>query len=63
MKIAIFVDQFPVRSQTFVLNQITGLIDLGVDVQIIALHKGNQASFGRRELTEYQLPSRCIYFK
>ncbi|MFT7008482.1 MAG: colanic acid/amylovoran biosynthesis glycosyltransferase [Colwellia sp.] len=63
MKIAIFVDQFPVRSQTFVLNQITGLIDLGVDVQIIALHKGNQALFDRSELSKYQLPSRCIYLE
>jgi len=37
MKIAIFTDKFPKLSETFILSQITGLIDLGIDVEICAL--------------------------
>ncbi len=36
MKIAFFVEKFPTLSETFVLNQITGLIDRGHDVDIYA---------------------------
>ena len=36
VKIAIMVDRFPVISETFILNQITGLLDLGHDVHVIA---------------------------
>lgn len=36
MKIAYVVDRFPVLSETFVLNQITGLLDSGHDVDIYA---------------------------
>jgi colanic acid/amylovoran biosynthesis glycosyltransferase len=61
MKVAIFVDQFPVRSQTFVLNQITGLIDLGHEVQIIALQKGNVVLLESKSLKAYHLEQRCIY--
>ena len=41
MKIAIFVTYFPILSETFVLNQITGLIDRGHDVDIYANQPGN----------------------
>ncbi|GHE80585.1 glycosyltransferase [Thalassotalea profundi] len=41
MKVAFFLSKFPVSSETFVLNQINGLISLGVDVNIWALNKGN----------------------
>jgi len=61
MKIAVFVDQFPIRSQTFVLNQITGLIDLGVDVDIIALNQGNLQLVNTEELRKYQLVQRCHF--
>lgn len=36
MKIAFIVDSFPSLSETFILNQITGLIDLGHQVEIFA---------------------------
>ncbi|KRM21201.1 glycosyltransferase [Latilactobacillus graminis] len=36
MKILFVVSSFPKLSETFILNQITGLIDLGVDVEILA---------------------------
>ena len=34
MKIAFIVDRFPVLSETFVINQITGLIERGHEVHI-----------------------------
>ena len=37
MKIAFIVGEFPALSETFILNQITGLIDLGNKVEIFAL--------------------------
>jgi colanic acid/amylovoran biosynthesis glycosyltransferase len=36
MKIAFFMNVFPLLSETFILNQITGLIDLGYQVDIYA---------------------------
>ncbi len=36
MKIAFIINNFPVLSATFILNQMTGLLDLGHDVQIFA---------------------------
>lgn len=35
MKVAVFASKFPLLSETFVINQIVGLIDNGVDVDII----------------------------
>ena len=72
MKLGIFVDHFPVPSQTFVLNQVTGLIDLGVDVTVVALNppaKGaNHSAKGSAciwedygHLEAYRLQSRTIY--
>jgi len=61
MKVAIVVDQFPIRSQTFVLNQITGLIDLGIEVDIIALRPGQLSLFEQGDYLSYQLQQRCIY--
>ncbi len=40
LRIAFFLYEFPVVSETFVLNQITGLLDLGHDVTIWAERSG-----------------------
>ena len=40
MKIAFIVPQFPLLSETFILNQITGLIDRGCKVDIYADMRG-----------------------
>ncbi|WP_152084835.1 glycosyltransferase [Pseudoalteromonas sp. A25] len=61
MKIAIFVDVFPIASQTFVLNQITTLIDLGVDVEILALYPGDQIVLSQPSLAPYQLQRNVTY--
>lgn len=41
MKVSFFLLKFPLSSETFVLNQITAFIDMGFDVEIIALQKGD----------------------
>lgn len=41
MKVAFLVNRFPVVSETFVLRQITGLLDAGVDVDILCAERGD----------------------
>ena len=41
MRIAFLVDKFPTLSETFILNQITGLIDRGYEVDIYCDRGGN----------------------
>ena len=67
MKIAFFVGRFPVLSETFVLNQITSLIERGHDVSIFAEQDGGEASthpdvdrFGLRNRVRYErMPDRA----
>lgn len=49
MRIAFAVTEFPLLSETFVLNQITGLLDLGHEVEVQAIHRGDSSLLeGRR---------------
>ena len=41
MKVSFFLLKFPLSSETFVLNQIVAFINMGYEVEIIALHKGD----------------------
>ena len=41
MKVGFFLLKFPLSSETFVLNQITAFIDMGFEVEILALQKGD----------------------
>ena len=52
LKVAMFVSSFPVLTETFILRQITGLLDLGHDVRIFADTRGD--SF-------HPLPDRTTY--
>jgi colanic acid/amylovoran biosynthesis glycosyltransferase len=62
MKIAFLVGNFPAISETFILNQITGLIDAGHQVDIFA--KGPPAvSMAHAEVEHYRLMERTRYFK
>lgn len=60
MKIAFIVGEFPVLSQTFVLNQITGLIDRGHEVDIFAGKPGND-TIVHEEVKKYNLLERTYY--
>lgn len=47
MKVGFFLLKFPLSSETFVLNQITAFIDMGFEVEIVALQKGEYAKHPR----------------
>ncbi len=60
MRIAYFVNDFPVVSQIFILNQITGMIDSGEDVQIFAF-RNNQLDTIHEVIYEYELLDKVQY--
>ncbi|MBM4065603.1 MAG: colanic acid biosynthesis glycosyltransferase WcaL [Planctomycetes bacterium] len=62
MKIAFFLNRFPMLSQTFVLNQITGLIDRGHEVDIYAIRPENNTKM-HADVTQYNLLNRTHYFR
>ncbi|GGL58756.1 glycosyltransferase [Sporolactobacillus putidus] len=61
MNILFFVGEFPKLSQTFILNQITGLIDAGHDVKILA-KKGETGGRLHDDVTRYRLMDRVVYY-
>ncbi|MGF1492437.1 MAG: glycosyltransferase [Microcoleaceae cyanobacterium] len=61
MKIAFIVGHFPQLSETFILNQITGLIDRGHQVDIYASALGNTDKT-HQVITDYDLMQRTYYF-
>jgi colanic acid/amylovoran biosynthesis glycosyltransferase len=60
MRIAVAVGIFPTVSETFVLNQVTGLIDRGHDVRIFAARAGRPAAV-HDEIIRYKLMDRARY--
>jgi len=60
MRIAFIVDAFPVLTETFVLNQITGLMDLGHDVEIFAGVRAIKEMYPP-EVEKYGLLKRTYY--
>lgn len=60
MKIAIVVGPFPVVSQTFILNQIVGLIDRGHEVDVFASHPNNLSKV-HSDVYSYNLFDRIFY--
>jgi colanic acid/amylovoran biosynthesis glycosyltransferase len=57
MKIAFFVTTFPLISETFILNQIAGLIDRGHEVDVFANEIGRENGF-HREYLKYRMAER-----
>ncbi len=60
MKIAVIVEAFPALSQTFILNQITGLIDRGHEVYIYA-EMSDPMQKMHSDIEKYQLLERTYY--
>lgn len=54
MRIAFLVDTFPVISETFIVNQIVGLINRGHDIHIYAKNRGNMSKY-HTDITKYNL--------
>lgn len=63
MKIAFIVNEFPALTETFILNQVTGLLDAGHDVQIYA-HSVNKESGVHPAIQSYSLMDRvhCLAY-
>ncbi|MHA2040028.1 MAG: colanic acid biosynthesis glycosyltransferase WcaL, partial [Promethearchaeota archaeon] len=61
MKVAFIVTEFPALSETFILNQLTGLMDLGHDVEIFAATKFYQEKV-HSDVNRYGLLERTHYF-
>jgi colanic acid/amylovoran biosynthesis glycosyltransferase len=57
IRVAFIVSQFPLLSETFILNQISGLIDRGCEVDIYA-HKVSNEAVIHSDVVNYRLLSR-----
>ena len=60
MKIAFLLQSFPCISETFILNQIIGLVDLGCDVRIFAFSKPNEHK-QHSNISKYRLLDKTTY--
>jgi colanic acid/amylovoran biosynthesis glycosyltransferase len=60
MRIAFVTGLFPAISETFILGQITGLLDRGVDVRIFSYERPSQA-YHHPDVDEYGLLYRTTY--
>lgn len=60
MRIAFIVGGFPTLSETFILNQITGLLDMEHDVEIFAQDNPSEEKI-HRDVEEYHLIERTHY--
>ncbi len=61
LRIAMFVGCFPVVSETFIVRQIIGLIELGHDVDIYADTRAESGSPIHPEVTRYRLLERTAF--
>lgn len=61
LKIAFLVSLFPRLSETFILNQITGLIDRGHEVDIYAYGPGDDPK-AHEDVANYRLLDRTFYY-
>ena len=61
MKITYIVSKFPKLSETFVLGQITDLIDRGHDVEIISIEKPTDGTV-HEEVYKYNLLEKKMVF-
>jgi colanic acid/amylovoran biosynthesis glycosyltransferase len=61
MRIAFLLSSFPVISETFILRQMTGLLDLGHQVDIYAERRPPADAPVHPEINEYGLGTRTIY--
>src|SRR5436190_15421664 len=61
LRIALFIGRFPVVSETFILRQVAGLLDLGHEVDVYS-DSGNEAGGpAHPEVAKYGLVERTTY--
>lgn len=62
MKVSFFLLKFPLSSETFVLNQIVAFIEMGYEVEIVALQKGDLTNT-HAAYTQYQLADKVRWLQ
>ncbi|EWH04607.1 colanic acid biosynthesis glycosyltransferase WcaL [Pseudoalteromonas lipolytica SCSIO 04301] len=60
LKVTFFLNQFPVASETFVINQIIGLINRGADVRVVAICQGDLTN-SHKAVSDYNLLDKTTY--
>ena len=61
MRIAMFAVTFPVVSETFVLHQVAGLLELGHEVRLFADMPGDPGAPTQAEVERHRLRDRTTY--
>jgi len=61
MRIAFVVGKFPKLSKTFILNQITGLLDLGHEVDVYARPTLESTNKNHADIERYKIREKTIY--
>src|SRR3989338_4374508 len=61
LKVAFIVNEFPCISETFILNQISGLLELGHDVRIFA-YRAIESPKQHADISKFGLLNRTKYF-
>lgn len=61
LRVAIFVGMFPVLSETFILRQITGLLDRGHDVRIFSDLRNDSGAPAQPEVEQHRLLDRTTF--
>ena len=62
IKIVFLLGEFPKTTETFILDQIIGLIDEGIDLKIIALNKSKEETIAKA-ISDYHLLKKTSYIK
>ena len=63
LRIAFLLNEFPCISETFILNQITGLLDLGQDVHIFAPYGNPNNPKQHEAILKWGLLNKTKYFE
>jgi colanic acid/amylovoran biosynthesis glycosyltransferase len=61
LRIGVFVNSFPVVSETFILRQVTGLLEMGHDVRIFADTPPDGSAPVHRDFDRFKLSTRTHY--
>ena len=61
MRVAFIVDRFPAVSQTFIFDQVTGLLDLGVEIEVFARYGGSDQA-ADPDLEDHPIARSVSYF-
>ena len=61
-RIIVYTDTFPKITETFILDQITGYLDRGIDVEIWTMVSGSEKEF-HQDVNKYNLLSKIKVIK